>query len=266
MRAALCVVALAACLTKPSPPAAVEVDAAADAVRSTCPADRAPVFANTRVVTTSQCSSYVPSEDGQLAVAWCSVISEGPPAGPYTPISFSPAGTYTMPQLAPEGDRMIVRLDTTPTRFQVFRRASPNVWMLTETLPGMYGGTDHFSPPSRMTAGSRLVVWMTSDLVELDGTSGWSLVHAYRSADFGVQNAVWPTLSPDGLELVFDGNLPGDLTRRAFYSSRPSIDALFGPAHEITGLPQTYTMYLPSDCSRLVYSGATLGPVYSFEP
>ncbi|MBA3539715.1 MAG: hypothetical protein H0T79_08790 [Deltaproteobacteria bacterium] len=68
-----------------------------------------------------------------------------------------------------------------------------------------------------------------------------------------------PSLSADGLRVVFATTLPGDAMTMLYYRDRASLDAPFGPAMRL--LPARDALFDPvltEDCGRLYVRDARL--------
>ena len=63
-------------------------------------------------------------------------------------------------------------------------------------------------------------------------------------------------MTTDGLRMVFGGLQLGGSGQAVFYADRGSLDARFGTASVLDGVPATVTdAYLSEDCERIYFSG-----------
>jgi hypothetical protein len=253
------------------------VDAALDAPDAPppmCPAIGAgpPMFAQDPIVFGAMhCVSYTTSAVTGTAVASCdSGLVEGPiGTSAFTALTVTTTAGYTLtsPRLSPGGDQLyaIARPPATGTAREVqrLRRIGTSAFEIVDRIPFSpfeAGLLDSVSAPSATTEPHVIVHLFdsggTSTFVELhEKTGGWSEDRRETLAQAGTGSMAFPSLSPDGLRLVFAGSLPGVGGAAVLYRERSSVTDPFGPPVVITGTdPNRLWPHLPPDCSRMYFS------------
>jgi hypothetical protein len=85
--------------------------------------------------------------------------------------------------------------------------------------------------------------------------SGWQSVLPGYTTELGIQVATPPNLSADGLRMVFRAYESTGNTFAVFYADRESIDARFGMAQPVAGVPDVSDPFMSDDCARIYFSG-----------
>lgn len=96
-----------------------------------------------------------------------------------------------------------------------------------------------------------------------DGTGGWAQGSAHPYADLGVVNLSAPSVTSDGLRMVFEGTRIGQQFTEPLYSDRASLAGWFRPAAPLVGAPYSYDLQVTDDCARVYTTG--LGSVVSVQ-
>jgi hypothetical protein len=96
--------------------------------------------------------------------------------------------------------------------------------------------------------------WVVHELA-IDGTGSTEILQ-YSAAMLGVyQVNAAPNLSPDGLRMVFVGEIDAaDTAGHVFYSDRPDLTSPFRSAELLQGVPPVSDPFMSEDCSRLYFS------------
>ena len=237
--------------------------------RATCPEFGGDLSFTTDLVQVidEQCFQYVQGADRAVAACGSAIytIKEGAASAKHlaaAAITPMPGTNFDMVTLTPEGDQLFVRQQSIPIMFFRYHRVG-TAW----GPPDMPFGTlvvnnDSIGAPSALDgpAGRRILVAHTQTLRELaenpDGT--YRLLRDMPYSDLGVMFIASPNLSRDGYRFLFSGG-NGDLG--GYYAERASLDAAFGPAKLIGGLPPgAMTPFMTESCGYLYLSG--LGRVF----
>jgi hypothetical protein len=126
---------------------------------------------------------------------------------------------------------------------------------------------DRISPPSSRGPGRRLLhltragsgfTKVVQERAE-DADGHWVAIgEPYTAASLGVDGVFDPSLTPDGLRMVFSGfGLSGDYA--VYYADRPTSDARFGAANRIFALignGQALSPFLSQNCERMYFYAA----------
>ncbi len=230
----------------------------------TCPAlGGTPTFSMTLHLRASGCAEYSASIGGRAVANCTGVVSEGPAAGALRPVvglESQQGVMYDAPRMVPEGDLLFVRewkSSTLLSRILVERRQPADTFALDHevTVVGMMLDTSaRFGVPTRGPI-RRMFLRNPQALVELevDAVGAARVVATYTDTDLGVSTvALVPSLSSDGLELVFGGGTPAG--SGVFYADRATIAERFTSARRIAGVPYSYDVWLGEACAELVYS------------
>lgn len=228
-------------------------------------------------VVRQNCYGYSASVPTHMAVATCYQSTEIT-AGykPYEgrlddtlgPIKIdAPANGYLdNARISPEGDEVYFRVYvSTGYAIVVYHRDADGTWRSTGQLPIADTGTNYVTTVTRRPQ-RHIIVASGSTFVEYaeDGAGNWPQVGSITYAALGITIASNPTLTADGLRLVFAGYPMGGPEYQIMYTERAEITGTFGPARPILDMPsQIYDVYLPEDCSRLYF--IALGSVFSTE-
>ncbi len=201
------------------------------------------------------CLSYVPSELTDLAVAQCSgAISEGSiDVNMMVAATLNPNDTMLdMPRLAPEGDRLYVRAGL---EYRIYER-SGGAWTQVDTVPFALSTGDYIGAPTRSALGPRILVYGSGQVRELDGAKGWSAAGTYSGPGFGFDVLTWPSLSPDGLRMVFTARTTPTAPFEIYAAERSRLtDPFTNPRVILPGATAPQTPYLTDNC-RLYYTSA----------
>jgi len=274
-------------------PPAVQVDAQ---VPPSCPAlGTVPTFKNELYQMPARyCYGYSASDATNTGVALCnSAVYAGAVEATMSPIPMSPLPTTPgFVRIAPEGDRLYVG---------VYQQVAPYGTALHEFAFDAAGATDrgsvfsytdggYFTASTPTRGPERSSVFSLYDtatsataLVEIvDTGAGWHELRRTPLADLGVTSLEEPSLSPDGLRLVFTSygsgiiggggggwettstpsngaELPPEMVGQPdqplYYTDRPSRDQPFGPAQPLVTVPSFVQWpYLTEDCGRIYFS------------
>jgi hypothetical protein len=215
----------------------------------------APVFKTQPVLVVASCTDYVPSIAANLAVASCkSAISESAVDAPsMTPSSFTPQSMLLAPRLTPEGDQLFAR-DVVANAIVAYTRSN-STW--TEPVVqdvGAVGLDDTVSSPT--STGVRHILHANEQQIdELVETApgAWSSVHTYVAADFSLQVASTPSLSVDGLRMMFVGKTVTDTILSVYFTQRDVIDDVFALAIRLTGSEARSDPVMSDDCTRMYF-------------
>ena len=254
---------------------AIDAAVSIDAAPAVCPAigSGPPTFApNPTVFGGMHCVAYTTSAIRATAVTLCETgLVEGLIGSSVfeaVAITGQAGFTLTSPRLSPNGDELfaVARPATPggPRELQRYRRLGTGAFQFAETIP-LSGPEalqlESVSPPSA-TADQHLIVHLfdtggTSTFVELyeKSGSGWSELRRETRAQVGTESMGFPSLSPDGLRLVFSGSLPVGGAPNILYRERASVADAFGPPVIIGGVDANRLWpHLAPDCSRLYFS------------
>jgi hypothetical protein len=221
-------------------------------------------------VIVQNCSSYVPAVELDRALASCGfgpeqVFAEGKRDGALAKIAFesgSANGYLESPRLAPEGDRAIVKHNmlTAMPAFSMYHRAASR-WEVAYDLVAAAEFDDTMGTPSRRPSArvlySRPNVGLVDELVE-DPPGTWRVMRSYSTAELGINTGYSAlNLTPDGLHAIVQGAASVPSTQQAiFHLWRDSLDAKFGPAVPVVGVPRLVTdAFMTNDCGRVYFSG-----------
>jgi hypothetical protein len=112
-----------------------------------------------------------------------------------------------------------------------------------------------FSSPLTTTPEPRVVVHhgnLFSEYIKSNANT-WTLVRSYEANDLGVVSFLHPSITPDGLHLVFAGSKMGG-PNAVQYASRPSTSVKFDTPVEIAvGMDNVQYPHLAADCSALYF-------------
>jgi hypothetical protein len=259
-------------LTPTRPIDAAFFDAAPDAAPM-CPAPGTPPrfssLLHQEIV--EYCEFFSETEAGDLAAADCNRgvgISDRGADGLLTPATLVTTvpitSTPALPRLTPEGDEMWVRVGSS---FFVYSHTGDHLWTYQRDLLVPAGtSNDVITPPSRRVQGKRHFVRFAFNMGTLeelvDDGAQLTQIKTYTPGDFGVPFFQFPTLTADGLRLVFASGDPNDvLTNITVYSDRASIDDNFSlPARVLDSAPVVFDPFLTVDCGRIYTSG--LGSIF----
>ncbi len=200
-----------------------------------------------------RCQSYSPSYDANRALALCDGLLglvQGPLDGPMAPMTPSNL-SVSEPRIFPEGDRAFVK-NKTDAMLEIYTRDG-DVWTRTSAVTP-FPSQWHISNPSRGPDRRAIVIeysesqlaYLITELAE-QGTA-WPVRDSYLmpTGGFGIN----PTLSGDGLRLVFEG--PGNIM---FYATRADLSQRFGGVVALSTVPSQVThAYLRDDCGRIYFS------------
>lgn len=249
---------------------AQQFDAPPDAAFQCPPAGTPPAFAALlHQAVTRNCVSYTTSHTANRAAAFCidlDAIADGAIDEVPALSILTPANAFDMPRLTPEGDEMWVRHRTSnAATFAVYRHDGEHQWSWVRDLPIPSSSRDDLlTTPSRSIAGVRRFLRYAFSELRLyeytyDGTTA-TPIRAYDAAALAVTFISFPSLTGDGLRLVFVGSEVGSTSALTFYADRPSLDVAFSPATVLTTAPVTTDPFLTEDCARLYTNG--LGSIF----
>jgi hypothetical protein len=230
-----------------------------------CPAMGAPVFSQSaQVITAANCVQYTVSLGKGVAVAVCGGdLVEGPiDSATLSPMSIAPptpGGTLGDPRLSPDGEQLFVTARDTAGRgtIELYRR-SDGTWVHDPTatigLPTVATFSEDLeaSPPTSGAAGRMTIVATrvneVATFTEFTDSGGgvWIDGRTYDADGFGILNIKQPSLTEDGLRLVFVGN------SNIQYTVRDAIgDAFPAPSRIETVFEIVTNPYLTPQCERL---------------
>jgi hypothetical protein len=223
------------------------------------------------------CTFYTRDEAGMRDAALCdsgvvnapAVISDGGGDGLLTMVTLSPPLTSPpeMPRLSPEGDELWVR---DGGKVLVYSHAGDHSWTFARDLGvSLQDFQESFTPPTRWVAGKRRFVLTTLSAQHLqewedDGTNV-TLQLDYPASQEGTSFFIFPTLTADGLRLVWSGAILTDTTdaSRTFYAYRQTLTESFSPGSVLQTAPIVTDAFLTADCGRIYTSG--LGSIFFAE-
>lgn len=223
-------------------------------------------------VVRQSCTQYSASLPTRIAVANCStngsssyVPAEGRLDDLMGPMKLQTSLTsLDLPRISPEGDEVYFRAwsaSGTGYVVEVFKRQSDGTWLDTGALPIAPSGINFITQPTRAPQRHVMLAYGTS-IIEYadDGTGSWSQVGELKYADLGMTQFFNPTLTADGLRLVFGGYKTTNY--QIFVVDRVDITNRFSAPVTIANMPGgIYDAYIPEDCSR-IYFGA-LGSIFA---
>jgi len=222
-------------------------------------------------VVRQSCTQFSASLPTQIAVANCYVYNSATMQWQNMPYegrlddSMGPVKLQTtqmsleLPRVSPEGDELYFRAwDASGTGYvvEVFQRQTDGTWIDSGALPIAPSG---FNFLTQTTRGPHRHIMLSygSSVKEFadDGTGAWPQVGEILYADLGVQSFINPTLTGDGLRLVFGGYRPNAPSYQLFVADRRDIADAFAAPTTIVNMPDgVYDAFLPEDCSRLYFS------------
>jgi hypothetical protein len=226
------------------------------------------------------CSDYTASLSGDKTTASCYDLTTMFPFGyigqSAHDATFAPAGLMSdaniqlaEPRLSPEGDELIVRVHPNMAAlaaFQINRDAGAG-WVSVASLPGPTGPYDEITTPTagpnrhvliNANSDASLHEWTADDATEQSWTE---VLPAYTSGDLGVAYLYAPSLSSDGLRLLYLGALVGSSDPAVLYLSRAHLTDRFPATPTVLeGVPVVGFMYMTNDCARLYFTA--LGSIF----
>lgn len=195
------------------------------------------------------CNSYTLASDGR-ALAACPTISQGWRDGALESVPLLP-DTLRAPRIFPEGDRAFMT-DVISQLLHLYAR-SGETWSLAMTIGAPMQFPD-LSNPSRGPAARVILIEpagaagrQLTELVESNGTL--TPLYSVPVSALGVTDVVHPSLSNDGLRLVFVR------AGQPFYATRPDLASRFGTATRLSTVPVGIEFpFLTEDCGYLYFS------------
>jgi hypothetical protein len=229
-------------------------------------------FVNRSVLTYTG-NSFVRDQVGDVAV-YFAISSPGSTIQMLTPdtvvlFDFATTG-FDAPRFGPEGTDLWMRHAGTPTTFlhTVCNVATTSCALpLTMTVDATLAASDTPGTVTRAAFGPRhMMAAIGGALVELvekpSAPETWATEHTYQPSELGVTTVADPSLTPDGLHLVFVAGTNAGPT--VWVANRASLGSMFGPAMELyatTDMPTT--PFLDEGCRHLTYTPAlTTSPDY----
>lgn len=183
--------------------------------------------------------------------------------GPIAGMTSDPGGVqYVSPQLAPEGDELFyLRVASPNGRIEHRLRNSDGTWATAVALTPNLPVAASLGTPTRGTTRRMMVKLATTgtDLseIEIAPNGTWSTVATYGYADLGVYYATSaPSLSPDGLRLVWSGQDIQTVSEKTYYATRPSLSARFESYAPLVGVPGAVSPFMTEDCAKIYFSAA----------
>jgi hypothetical protein len=225
----------------------------------------------------AMCSYYTPSPDSGMALAACddgtmTFVGFGAVDQPLQQVAFPPiASTVNLeqPRLVPEGDRAYAVENNYDlngsSEIGEYLPDGNGGWRFNGVLkfpPALFPisfdvsiGTASYGPHRHVIVSACNVGCADYDLHEIvqQDNGGWLEVQEYTNQDLGTVSVDTANLTPDGLRIVLRGTL--STGSAVLYADRPTIDARFGTATALAGVPVTFDPYLAPDCSRLYFTG-----------
>ncbi len=245
-----------------------------DAPPSGCRASGPPTFAGTPVFVFTNCNSFTTSAPANMALMSCSnVFYESPIATPGMVVAIvnrEPDQLLSEPRLSPTGDEMFVTSTATVGGTRAIRayRRTGGQWHLAAVpigLPTAFAGANPLfaSPPSMLVQGKRRIIIHQvavmpkfSEFVEEN--ESWTLVRDYTATELGTMTFAYPSLSPDGLHLVFSANPTGGGPVEVRYSQRESVNDPWDSSVKLDiGVDNATYPHLTADCARLYFTATT---------
>jgi hypothetical protein len=239
-----------------------------------------PPFSNRLVQAVAHdCVDYTVAVDSGRALARCSdgglpYIAEGPVDTTPSQVlnDFDDLVTVAAARIDPDGSAAIVIGTSASTGQLVYRRyrrrAIGSPWVYVVDLPAVVTTTALTSatrgPNAHVIAVDNVNVY---ELVE--NVASWTVARTTPLADLGITPADEPTITADGLRLLFARTLytSGGVIATVYYLERASIDAPFvGPPTDVPSLVDytstsptgtllpTLTGYMTPDCGRFYFS------------
>ena len=234
-----------------------------------CPAlgDELIVGTKLRQATTEFCTDYTTAVDTNLAVALCtkSEISIGEIGGELTTVQFPPAPMVPSParygvRLSPEGDELWIsqRSATSSAATNSVYRRTAGVWTWQYDVPFITSPEVVLSGPSRGPNRRMFVDDAANNAVLTEyveqAPGQWMERQRYSEASLGVLYYEHPSLSADGLRLLFYGDGDDNVSIGWFFTNRATIDDVFPRARFVRQVPAVpYYVHLSEDCSRVYF-------------
>lgn len=250
-----------------------------------CPEDgTAPVFGTslTMVPEARDCVAYTTTPTGTAAAVcggFTAVVMTGAVDTPLAPVTLDPATMNYIEgvRIAPEGnDVYVAHYDVNWTRVTTRYQAVDGIWKQQgkSFTPERADGYSMMSTPTQGAARRAVIqaydVNFALELLELEETAdeGWVPKRSTPLADLGVTAVFQPSLSPDGLRLVFidtgyqsptmgDALPPsnGNTMQPVFYTDRADLASPFRPAKMLETVPGLVQWpYMTPDCGRIYFS------------
>lgn len=238
----------------------------------TCPPIGAPPPAYSSVVrqVAQDCSDYTLSFTTGVATARCHApndhVATGPineMVAPIAGMTSDPGGIqYVSPRLSPEGDELFyLRAVSNNSRIERRARAGDGSWStpvaLTPNVPTSASiGTPSRGPVRRMFVKSLPGADVTEIEIAADNT--WSTIATYGYTDLGVFYATsTPSLSADGLRLVWSGQEVPSASDRSYYATRGSLAERFDSFENMMGVPGAISLFMTEDCANVYFYAAS---------
>jgi hypothetical protein len=230
--------------------------------RPLCPTTGAPMFDLTPSIVVNGCLDYTTSASANNAMMVCSAdaIFEAPLGTDNIDMAnVQNAQMIREPRLSPSNDEMFVIGVGNNLDIRIYSRVNTQ-WQYASTpvgLPTVESNMTLFtSPPTTITPKPLVMVHHGSVFSEYvrDGAA-WMLVRSYQPDDLGVDTYLHPSMTPDGLHLVFVGSILGgaNLVR---YATRPTSAVKFDTSVALdVGIENVLYPHLTADCSSLYFWG-----------
>jgi hypothetical protein len=239
-----------------------------DATPVGCPMQGPPALdPDAHVIVADSCIDYSVSFETGFAVGTCGgAIVEGPiDSGSLAPSVLLPADTTfpSNPRASPSGTELFLTArDGTGKTIRIYRRVGMS-WVhdptATTGLPSIIGSTDSVSAsaPTAGMVGREIVVstrignqpafteW--SD----DGAGTWTPGRSYTPASFEVADMKDPSITEDGLRLVFVANQPAGDSKIHYAERGAPTDAFGMPVVIDTIFRAPQDPYLTQQCEHL---------------
>ena len=190
-------------------------------------------------------------------------VSEGPPDGPLQPSVFFdllPGTTHLHPRLAPSGIEMFAFVSSTVTSYT---ESAESQWSVESTHT--FVGATSFTTFSEPTSGDKQRHILLGDGIQLFefaqqdvGSFDAALVQWEELGPpftFDLDAAQDPSMSADGLRLVFRGTLDGH--DDVYVAERTDLNTAFTTAHVLYSTPNgqsEITPFMAVDCGRLYFT------------
>jgi hypothetical protein len=223
----------------------------------------------------SSCQEYTPSTVTQTALVVCSSqFFEAPiDTDQIAPLTLMHAAGHELlgPRLVPEGDEVFVTdhdISGQTATVEHYLRSGTD-WVRAPSPVGLRPTTSNndvldIGPPTRMLPGGRRLMlhYLTGgestfeEYVEATPNMWMGVVGGtYDHADFGVDTLAFPSLTDDGLHLVFTANAPGFMNEQVRLAGRGTLDDRFGTSTNLdTVFAHALYPYITANCSRLYLS------------
>ena len=228
-----------------------------------CPATGVPQFKFAlEHVPIAKCQAYVPSRAWGKALTSCEgEIRQGDIDKTVTKATVNTQTLLFDPRLWPDGDRAFFKNAGTNNE-ELYKRNTDDSWSF-EAIVAPTGLYADFSTPSR--GPDRRVISISTNigsgiytLTEYSDRSGsWQPIDTYPITDLLALNAFRPSLTPDGLHLVAEGQAMGGPFKSIIYASRANLDSKFGPvAPLLTVASDAQFPFLENNCGRIYFNTA----------